>query len=84
MNTRFDLRNLAKQCLDCNRFQAGRTYEFARYLNRLWGPGTAELMEKKSRVSKLWDIKELEQLRSAAKLGWLPYLQLYREITSTA
>lgn len=40
-STRFDLRNLGIQCRKCNRFDGGRSYEFAQKLDEIWGKGTA-------------------------------------------
>lgn len=79
-NTRFDPRNVGIQCKKCNRFDGGRSYEMGKKLDELWGEGTAAEMQIKARIAKNWDVKELEQLIGAAKLGWIPYLQLYREI----
>jgi len=80
MSTRFDLRNLGLQSKNCNRFEGGRSYEMAKKLDEIWGKGTAELMERRARTIKQWEIKHLEQLTTAARLGWLPYLQLYNEL----
>jgi hypothetical protein len=59
------------------------SYEMGRKLDEIWGLGTAVRMDRESRIIKQWEIKELEQLKSAAKLGWLPYLQLYAELTDS-
>jgi hypothetical protein len=83
MNTRFNLYNLGNQCRSCNRFNGGMSYEMGRKLDEIWGLGTAVRMDRESRIIKQWEIKELEQLKSAAKLGWLPYLQLYAELTDS-
>lgn len=82
MSTRFHPKNLGLQCKKCNRFDGGRSYEFGLKLDEVWGKGTAERMNVISHSLKNWDVKELEQLTGAAKLGWLPYLQVYEELTA--
>lgn len=42
MATRFDPRNCAPQCEDCNRFNDGMNEEFAAYIDRVHGAGMAE------------------------------------------
>lgn len=80
MSTRFDLRNLGLQCKKCNRFDGGRSYEFGKKLDQVWGIRTADLMELRSYRTVQWEVKELEQLRGAAKHSWLAYLTLYAEL----
>lgn len=82
MGTRFNPRNAVLQARKCNRFDGGRPYEMSLMIDKLWGKGTAQSLEKESRKMKNWEIKELEQLCSAAKIGWLPYVQLYDELTA--
>ena len=65
----------------CNRFEGDRSYEFGLKLDEIWGKGTAALMQKLSRQVRQWEVIHLEQLTSAAKLGWLAYLQIYKELT---
>lgn len=79
-STRFDPRNCGLQCRKCNRFDGGRSYEFGIMLDKIWGKGTAEKINKKSHETKQWQVGELEQLISAAKIGWLSYLQVYEEL----
>lgn len=71
MSTRSDLRNIGEQCPKCNRFDGGRSYEFGKKLDEIWGPGTADLMGRTSRRTVQWDVKELEQLRGATRLACL-------------
>jgi hypothetical protein len=80
MSTRFDLRNLGFQCKKCNRFDGGLSYEFGKKLDEIWGPGTAEEMDRLFKHTVQWDVRELEQLRGAAKHSWLAYLTLYSEL----
>lgn len=41
-------------------------------------------MEQLSRQTNNWDVNELEQLRSVARIGWMAYLQLYAELTTVS
>lgn len=77
MSTRFDYKNLAKQCWSCNRFQGGRPYEFSLHIDKTWGKGTSTKLFKASQKLKQWDDRELDQLASAAKMGFNVYRQLY-------
>lgn len=81
MATRFDYRNVAKQGQKENRFEGGRPYEFALYIDRTYGEGTAKKLHDLSRTTKQWEVKELEQLTTAAKHSFLAYKTLYDEIT---
>lgn len=79
-STRFDLRNLGLQCRKCNRFDGGRSFEFGKKLDEIWGTGTADRMYALSQKERRWEIGELEQLGSAARIGWLAYFQTYDEL----
>lgn len=81
MNTRYNPRNAALQCRKCNRFEGGRTYEMGRFLDKVWGTGTAEKMEKESRKIKNWDVKDLQFLTDATQ-GWLTYLHAYDSLST--
>lgn len=50
-STRYDERNTGCQCKDCNIFSQGKQYEFAKYLDKVHGPGTADEMLLKSKMS---------------------------------
>jgi hypothetical protein len=82
MATRFDYHNVAKQCRKCNHFNSGMPYEFSLAIDRTWGKGTSARLHKLSHTIKQWDVRELDQLASAAKLGMPVYRQLYDELTS--
>lgn len=71
MSTRFDYRNLGKQCRECNHFEGGKPYHYSIHIDRTWGAGTAALLYKLSQKLKNWDIKELEQIAAAANMGSL-------------
>jgi hypothetical protein len=58
----------------------GMTYEHARAIDRLHGKGWAAFLEKLARAKQNWTTEELEQLRSAARMGPRAYEQLYFEI----
>lgn len=42
LSTRYDIKNLAAQCEDCNCFHDGENEKFAQFINDFYGPGTAE------------------------------------------
>jgi hypothetical protein len=66
----------------CNRFEGGRPYEFGIAIDKRWGKGTAARLYKLSQTTKQWEIKELEQLTSAARHSYLAYTQLYDELSA--
>ena len=49
-------------------------------IDRKYVKGTAALLYKESKKIKQWEIKELEQLLAAAKMGYPVYVQLYNEL----
>jgi hypothetical protein len=60
--TRFDKRNTAVQCHDCNRFNGGESEEFAAYIDRIHGEGTADTLRILARqVCKraAWEVNEM-------------------------
>jgi hypothetical protein len=46
------------------------------------GKGTAAELYRLSKQTKQWEVKHLEQLIAAAKMGYPVYKQLYEEITA--
>jgi hypothetical protein len=78
--TRFHPYNLAGQCNSCNSFNGGMTYEYGLAIDRKYGKGWAAFLEKLARAKENWTTKELEQLRSAARMGPRAYQQLYFEL----
>jgi len=78
--TRFHPFNLHLQCRSCNEFNGGMTYEHAIAIDRIHGKGWAVFLEKLARKPELWTTEELEQLRSAARMGHQVYCQLYFEL----
>ena len=56
------------------------TYEHALAVDWIHGKGWAEFLEKLARKPEIWTTEELEQLRSAARIGARCYEQLYREL----
>jgi hypothetical protein len=81
MGIRFDPRNAAKQCAHDNIYLEGRSYEFGLAIDKKFGKGTAAWLYKLSKTIKLWEVKELEQLLSAARHSYLAYTTLYDELT---
>ena len=47
-STLFDERNVSCQCKGCNRFQGGKFFEHGQAVDRKFGPGTREALEKKA------------------------------------
>ena len=60
--TRFDEQNVNAQCRRCNRFQSGRQYEHGRYIDKLYGQGTAEKLLIKSKMLCKRTIFDYEQI----------------------
>lgn len=81
MSTRFHYQNVNGQCSGCNTFRGGLPYEYGLALDKKYGAGTSKALYELSKKDRQWDVKELEQLISAARLGHLAYEQLYRELT---
>jgi hypothetical protein len=78
--TRFHPYNLHAQCRGCNEFNGGMTYEHAIAIDRIHGKGWAMFLERIARKPEIWTTEELEQLRSAARMGPRAYEQLYWEL----
>ena len=77
MATRFHPWNIHKQGKKENRFEGGRMYEYGIAIDKLHGKGTAQFLYKLSQKIEPWTITELEQLTSAARMGYPVYCQLY-------
>lgn len=61
MNTRWEYLNCAPQCYGCNVGKQGEQYKFAKYLDATYGDGTAESMEKQSKILVKFSPSELEE-----------------------
>ncbi len=48
-STRFDEQNVHLQCHSCNTFAEGKQFEHSLFINKLYGPGTAEKLLIKSK-----------------------------------
>ena len=53
--TRWEEKNCAMQCKQCNGFEEGRKYIFAKRINEIYGEGTAEMLLIKSKNSVKFD-----------------------------
>lgn len=71
---RFDPRNTAMQCAECNGFGKGMTYEYGRALDERHGAGTAEGLKQEAARKKQWNpstanleekLKELKAMEAA-------------------
>lgn len=62
MATRFDERNCALQCVDCNRFQGGEQEKFAQAVDRRHGPGTWEYLQALSKTTVKLTRPEVEEM----------------------
>ena len=58
-------------------------FEYGVALHRKYGPGTAAFLDALSRNIEPWSTLELQQLRSAARMGYQVYSQLYWELRPT-
>lgn len=80
MSTRFHPMNLNAQGVKENRFEGGRMYEYGMAIDQKYGKGWAEFLNQLSRKIEPWTTEELEQLRSAARMGPKVYEHLYFEL----
>lgn len=48
---KFNERNVHLQCRSCNRFNAGEQYVYGKFLDRKYGPGTAEMLVALAKTS---------------------------------
>jgi hypothetical protein len=62
MATRFDERNCALQCVDCNRFEGGQQEKFAAAVDRRSGPGTWEYLQNLSKTTVKLTRPEVETM----------------------
>ncbi len=53
--TKFDERNVHPQCKQCNGFKAGEQFKMSQYINRKFGFGMAEKLERLSKQPVKWD-----------------------------
>lgn len=61
MSTRFYERNVAPQCHSCNRYAEGRKDIFAINLQKKYGQGILEELNRKKNEIKQWTAGELEE-----------------------
>jgi hypothetical protein len=78
--TRYHPMNLHGQCNDCNGYNGGRTFEYGKALDRMYGHGAADFLEVLSRPIEQWSTEELGTLRAAARRGAKVYEQMYYEL----
>ncbi len=69
--TKFLEINLAPQCHDCNRFKEGKPEEFAKYIDKKYGSGTAQYLESLSKqsihISRIDYIQQIEIYKEKLK-----------------
>ena len=80
MATRFHPWNIHPQGRKENRFEGGRMFEYGLAIDEKYGAGTALFLKKLSEKIEPWTTTELQQLRSAARMGHQVYEQLYWEL----
>jgi hypothetical protein len=61
-STRWIEKNTAPQCYGCNIGDQGRQYLMSKYLDHMYGKGTAEAMYQRSLLSRKYTNEELIQL----------------------
>ena len=61
-STRWDELNVHPQCPKCNVFSQGEQYEYAKFLDRTYGEGTAESLVQKAREIEKFSQLELESM----------------------
>jgi hypothetical protein len=86
MPTRFHPLNLNSEGTGCNRGTHNNKFGmkdmdlYRENIDKKWGDGTAQFLDKLSQKIEPWTSEELEQLRSAARMGYAVYVTLYREL----
>jgi len=86
MPTRFHPYNLNSEGTGCNRGTHNNKYGmkdmdlYRENLDAKWGKGTADRLYKLSQEIEPWTTSELQQLRSAAKMGYRVFTQVYFEL----
>ncbi|HLY40455.1 MAG TPA: recombination protein NinG [Terracidiphilus sp.] len=86
MSTRFHPMNLNREGKGCNRGTHNTKYAmkdmdlYRENVDKKWGAGTAQFLYKLSQTIEPWETRELEQLRTAARMGPRAYEQLYFEL----
>jgi len=86
MPTRFHPLNINHEGSGCNRGTHNNKYGmkdmdlYRENLDKKWGDGTAQFLYKLSQKIEPWETTELEQLRTAARMGPRAYEQLYFEL----
>ena len=61
-STRWDELNVHPQCPKCNVFSQGEQYEYAKFLDRTYGEGTADSLVEKARDLVKFSQFELEEM----------------------
>jgi hypothetical protein len=64
-------------------FRPDKSYGYGLAIDSKWGGGSAKLLWDISRPIHQWTTNELEQLRSAARMGARTYAQLYFDLRPT-
>jgi hypothetical protein len=80
MSTRWNPVNVNGQCIRCNHFLSGNLFEYAIGLEARYMKGMPFKLRAESKKMKTWEVKELEQLVAAAKMGSRVYNQVYNEL----
>ena len=62
INTKFDEQNVHAQCDKCNMYEGGREYEMSLYIDKKYGPGTAEKLYIKSKLPRKYSVVELDEI----------------------
>lgn len=62
MATRFDERNCALQCVDCNRFEDGQQENFAKAVDQKHGQGTWEYLQNLSKTTVKLTRPEVQEM----------------------
>jgi Xaa-Pro aminopeptidase len=78
--TQYHPHNLHGQCNSCNGYNGGMTWEYGKAIVRMYGKGYDDFLTKIARPKEIWTTEELEQLRSAARMGHNAYIQFYKTL----
>ena len=58
---KFDERNSHLQCVKCNRFEGGRQADYALHLEKDYGQGILQELDRLKWIPKFWSDKELKE-----------------------
>jgi len=81
-STRYNPLNCHAQCVGCNVFKFGMSYEYSLWLDETYGADTAAKLKTESEKIKQWNHLELIELIEATKKGYYFYRDTYNRLST--